>query len=139
MDTATVRITVTGVPVDVVNNLITNVRHWTMTHGLPGKGQIITEYVDEYQPLVDGDIIQPNDEIQLGIGWSQHDGVCNGYKYMTNVFKPMRRKVVDPLEEAAEALLDKYVATINSGDCGNWDPETEEEVINLRKALSQQP
>lgn len=39
------------------------------------------------------------------------------------------------LREAAEALLNRYVELVNSGDCGFWDPEKEEEVKSLRAAL----
>lgn len=39
------------------------------------------------------------------------------------------------LKAAAQALLDHYVSLVRSGDAGNWDPETEEPVIRLRKAL----
>lgn len=40
------------------------------------------------------------------------------------------------LRDAAEALLDRYLTLANSGDCGNWDPEQESEVIALRAALA---
>ena len=32
-------------------------------------------------------------------------------------------------------LLDHYLALANSGDCGNWNPEEEKEVIAARAAL----
>lgn len=32
-------------------------------------------------------------------------------------------------------LLDHYLELVNSGDCGNWDPETEPVVIAARKAI----
>ena len=37
---------------------------------------------------------------------------------------------------AATGLLDRYVQLINCGDCGNWNPEEEFEVIALRAALA---
>jgi hypothetical protein len=40
------------------------------------------------------------------------------------------------LLEALEVLLDSYTALINSGDCGNWNPEEEPDVINARKAIA---
>lgn len=43
---------------------------------------------------------------------------------------------VEQMERAATDFLDNYVAMINSGDCGNWDPETEPKVIALRAALA---
>lgn len=39
------------------------------------------------------------------------------------------------LREAAQALLDRYTSLVNCGDCGNWDPETEPDVIALRAEL----
>jgi hypothetical protein len=41
------------------------------------------------------------------------------------------------LRQAAENFLNSYLALVNSGDCGNWDPETEAEVIALRQALAE--
>lgn len=38
-------------------------------------------------------------------------------------------------EQALKNLLEMYVQLANSGDCGNWDPEQEEEVIEARNAL----
>lgn len=40
------------------------------------------------------------------------------------------------LTEALENLLNRYTGLVNCGDCGFWDPETEEDVINARKALT---
>lgn len=42
---------------------------------------------------------------------------------------------VADLKVALEGLLNHYTALVNSGDCGNWDPETEPQVIAARKAL----
>lgn len=39
------------------------------------------------------------------------------------------------LRIASQALLDHYLELVNSGDAGTWDPETEEPVIRLRRAL----
>lgn len=38
--------------------------------------------------------------------------------------------------EALEGMLEKYVALVNCGDCGNWNPEEEPVVIAAREALS---
>lgn len=46
----------------------------------------------------------------------------------------LERKL-NALEKAARAHLDRYIALVNSGDAGNWNPESEEHVINLRRAL----
>jgi hypothetical protein len=40
------------------------------------------------------------------------------------------------LEAALSALLNMYVGMANSGDCGNWDPEEEQEVIAARAAIA---
>lgn len=37
---------------------------------------------------------------------------------------------------ALSGLLTRYVDLVNCGDCGNWDPEKEREVIEARAALS---
>lgn len=42
----------------------------------------------------------------------------------------------DALREAATAFLAMYVAMVESGDCGNWNPEDEPEVQALRAALA---
>ena len=49
-----------------------------------------------------------------------------------------RRKYLPKLARMREALtgvLDRYVGLVNSGDAGNWDPETEDVVIKARAAL----
>ena len=38
------------------------------------------------------------------------------------------------LVEALERFTDKYVSMVESGDCGNWDPEKEPEIIAVRMA-----
>lgn len=40
------------------------------------------------------------------------------------------------LLEALTRLLDRYTGLVNCGDCGFWDPETEDEVIAARAAIS---
>lgn len=36
---------------------------------------------------------------------------------------------------ALEAMTAHYVALVNCGDCGRWDPETEDEVLVARDAI----
>ena len=43
------------------------------------------------------------------------------------------------LRLALDALLQRYVALVNSGDAGNWDCEAEPVVIAARAALSAHP
>jgi hypothetical protein len=40
------------------------------------------------------------------------------------------------LVDALEKLLARYTELVNCGDCGFWDPEQEDEVIEARKALA---
>ena len=40
------------------------------------------------------------------------------------------------LRAASQAHLDRYLELVNSGDAGHWNPEQEEHVINLRRALN---
>lgn len=40
------------------------------------------------------------------------------------------------LSSALTALLDHYLQLVNCGDCGNWDPEIEDVVIEARAALA---
>lgn len=37
---------------------------------------------------------------------------------------------------ALKTFLEKYVEMVDSGDCGFWDPETEEKVIAARAAIA---
>lgn len=43
----------------------------------------------------------------------------------------------DRLAEAAKIFLDDYIAFIDSGDAGNWDPRKEPKVIALQAALAE--
>jgi len=43
---------------------------------------------------------------------------------------------VKRIEKASSEFLEAYVDMINSGDCGNWDPEKEPLVIALRATLT---
>ncbi|KKJ75467.1 hypothetical protein WH95_18380 [Kiloniella litopenaei] len=40
------------------------------------------------------------------------------------------------LLEALKAFTKMYVQMIESGDCGNWNPEEDAEVIQARKAIA---
>lgn len=42
---------------------------------------------------------------------------------------------LDACERALCDLLERYTGLVNCGDCGNWDPEKENEVISARAAL----
>ena len=45
-------------------------------------------------------------------------------------------EVTNELYEALEDFIEMYVRMINSGDCGNWNPEEDTEVITARAALA---
>lgn len=45
-------------------------------------------------------------------------------------------KSAPQLLEALETFTDEYVALVNSGDCGFWDPEKEKKVIAARATLT---
>ncbi len=40
------------------------------------------------------------------------------------------------LRETLARLLERYTQLVNCGDCGNWNPEKEDEVIAARAALA---
>lgn len=48
----------------------------------------------------------------------------------------VRADLADALADALDVLLDHYTQLVNCGDCGNWDPEDEREVIDARAALT---
>ncbi len=41
------------------------------------------------------------------------------------------------LAEALREVVNKYTGLVNSGDCGFWNPEEEQQVINARAALAE--
>ena len=40
------------------------------------------------------------------------------------------------LLEALRNLLDNHITLVSSGDCGNWDVESEDEVVAARAAIA---
>jgi hypothetical protein len=46
------------------------------------------------------------------------------------------RQLVRHLTGALEVLLNRYVGIVSSGDCGNWNPEEEYEVVVARGVLA---
>ena len=43
----------------------------------------------------------------------------------------------DALADVLETLTECYVGLVSSGDCGNWDAETDVEVMAARALLAQ--
>ena len=46
------------------------------------------------------------------------------------------KTALEKAREAGQNLLTLYVDLVNSGDAGNWNPETQLEVIRMRESLS---
>lgn len=57
--------------------------------------------------------------------WSQREAVANAHLIAA----------APELLVALEAMVVHYTAMINSGDAGNWNPETDDEVIAARAAI----
>lgn len=45
-------------------------------------------------------------------------------------------EVVEQQHRALQGVLLQYTMLVNSGDCGNWNPEDDQDVIAARAALS---
>jgi len=43
---------------------------------------------------------------------------------------------IQRLRDALNGLLERYVDLVNCGDCGKWNPETEDVVVQARQALA---
>lgn len=65
--------------------------------------------------------------------------IKGGNKYGADADKAIEqmRRQRDAARTALTDLLNRYVELVNSGDCGNWDPELESSVMAARKALGQ--
>jgi len=63
------------------------------------------------------------------------DGCPNAYR-ATPIIQAAIDEETKPLVDALEAILNRYVGLANSGDCGFWNPEDEEEVKGARAALA---
>lgn len=61
---------------------------------------------------------------------------------LTDYYKVGWRQAKDrikELEAALRDLLNHYIALVESGDAGHWNPNEEKEVIKAKKALSSSP
>ena len=45
-------------------------------------------------------------------------------------------EVNEVLADSSKALLERYIALVDCGDCGNWNPEEEKVVIAMRRAFT---
>ena len=63
-----------------------------------------------------------------------YDWVPVGKEDLTTLLASAERE--SRLEKALQDILKRYVDLANSGDCGFWDPEKEDEVIQARAALN---
>lgn len=61
-------------------------------------------------------------------------------KYSPDIVTPLREAAtrIERLEAALKGMVDIYVSLVNCGDCGNWNPEKENEVIGARAALEEE-
>lgn len=84
---------------------------------------IKTEKLDEL-------IAEASEKCDTGIDTLFWLGKYDGFKKVKSLCRDAS-VVVDALKDITE----KYVALVNCGDCGNWNPETENEVISARAAL----
>ena len=79
-------------------------------------------------------------EVFQGEGSEYSPQVC----YLQSCYRGSAETIADAhliasapdIYKALEDLLDRYVGLVECGDCGNWDAETEEEVIASRTALT---
>lgn len=46
------------------------------------------------------------------------------------------RESIAELVGAVNVMLERYTELVNCGDCGNWNPETEVQVIQCRAAIA---
>lgn len=69
---------------------------------------------------------------------AEHHAVCTTqFCYAENTAANARLIAAAPdMLAALTALLDDHVQLVNCGDCGNWDPEAEPEVIAARAAIA---
>lgn len=63
------------------------------------------------------------------------EGKANSFEQQAQVAVRLYREEMERLEGALKNLLDHYVAFVESGDCGHWNPEDEPVVQQARKAL----
>lgn len=69
--------------------------------------------------------------------WTNQDGAVNA-EIAGRIMHPANATLIaaaPKLFGALEAMVEKYTALVNCGDCGKWDPETEAEVKAAREAL----
>jgi len=56
-----------------------------------------------------------------------------------NIYAERLRDKNYQLARALDELLKRYTAMVNSGDCGNWNPEADECVVKAKDALASTP
>jgi len=94
----------------------------------------------KYNVVIDGVDCIEMDCIQLVINTVRQEHDKRATKIMEAAFvelSKLHKSKVDPLKQALIGMVDMYTAMINSGDCGNWDPEGDKEVMAARVALKE--
>ena len=67
---------------------------------------------------------------------------------LSNLIKPLilserekankeEREIREQLIKSLKEVTEHYIALVNSGDCGFWNPEKEDEIIQARQALKE--
>ncbi|MET0375660.1 MAG: hypothetical protein ABW128_15560 [Rhizorhabdus sp.] len=54
---------------------------------------------------------------------------------LANALASHRAQATAELVGVLGAMTERYVELVNCGDCGHWNPETEQEVIDARALL----
>ncbi len=75
-------------------------------------------------------------EQRLQVSKDQHEYYRSKTSECMGVNIQLAARVAE-LEKALNELLDRYTGMVNSGDCGNWNPETEDCVIKARAAMKE--
>lgn len=77
--------------------------------------------------------IRQSSSVKRGRGYISEITICENIQTKANA---NLIAAAPDLLKALEGMLDRYTGLVNCGDCGSWDPESEVEVIDARKAIT---
>lgn len=94
-----------------------------------------------------GEDVKPmkTEGVEIDAGTVEHVAsllVGDGYVHTAEILRALRTALTaraeheETLRVALRQLLTRYLELVNCGDCGNWNPEKELEVIDARAALT---